>query len=171
MVVRKYRVVTIDAPAVLVESVQIHSDPRQSPFWIKAMGLLRWGGQTPGPWLIGAPENRRCPTRVQVNHAGRGGWGRGPSLVQAPATLPDRAVGSQIAGSAPNRRRPTPYWLDGRGVSVTIVAPKRVLGDAPATNQFWRLFANPFPGLPTHRPFTVQAKARSTSKSVPSRSM
>jgi hypothetical protein len=121
--VRKCRAVTVNAPAVLFESVQIHSDPHQSPFWIKAMGLLRWGGQAPGPWLTRAPENRRCPTKVQVDHGGRGSGGRGPSIVQAPPTLPDRAVGSQIAGSAPNRRPPTPYWLDGRGVSVTIVAP------------------------------------------------
>jgi hypothetical protein len=37
--VRKCRVVTVNAPAVLVESMQIHSDPHQSPLWIKAMGL------------------------------------------------------------------------------------------------------------------------------------
>jgi hypothetical protein len=28
--------------ATLVERSRIDSDPRQSPFWIKAMGLLRW---------------------------------------------------------------------------------------------------------------------------------
>jgi len=33
---------TANAPAVLVERSRIHSDPRQSPFWIKAVGLLRW---------------------------------------------------------------------------------------------------------------------------------
>jgi hypothetical protein len=32
--VRKCRVVTVNAPAVLVERVQIRSDPHQSPFWI-----------------------------------------------------------------------------------------------------------------------------------------
>jgi hypothetical protein len=33
---------TANAPAVLVERSRMHSDPRQSPFWIKAVGLLRW---------------------------------------------------------------------------------------------------------------------------------
>jgi hypothetical protein len=36
----KRRLVTADAPAVLVEGVQMSSDPHQSPFGIKAMGLL-----------------------------------------------------------------------------------------------------------------------------------
>jgi hypothetical protein len=42
MSVGKRDIGTANAPAVLVERSRIDSDPRQSPFWIKAVGLLRW---------------------------------------------------------------------------------------------------------------------------------
>jgi hypothetical protein len=40
--VGKHDIGIANAPAVLVERSRIDSDPRQSPFWITAMGLLRW---------------------------------------------------------------------------------------------------------------------------------
>jgi len=49
--------------------------------------------------------------------------------------------------------------------------PERLAGDVPATNQSRRLYANPFSGLPAHRPFALQAEGRATSKSLPLRSM
>jgi hypothetical protein len=41
--------------------------------------------ETPGPWLLGAPEYCRCPTKVQVSRGGEdGGRTRGtPNKVQA----------------------------------------------------------------------------------------
>jgi hypothetical protein len=44
-------------------------------------------------------------------------------------------------------------------------------GDVPAANQIWRLIANPSCWLTGASPMALQAKARSTSKSVPSLSM
>jgi hypothetical protein len=67
--------------------------------------------------IVGAP-----PRSTWTTEAGAG-RGRGSRSIQAPPPRRHRAVESQIAGSAPGRRRPTPYWLDGRGVSVTVVAP------------------------------------------------
>lgn len=58
---------------------------------------------------MGAQDNRRCLTKVQVPRAGG-------------------AAGAQN-GDLAHRRRPTRGWLDGRGVSITTVNPPwRFLG-------------------------------------------
>ena len=42
------------------------TDPHQSPFWIKALGLPRAGGKAPGPWLFLSPRNSSVPCHGQV---------------------------------------------------------------------------------------------------------
>jgi hypothetical protein len=56
------------------------TDPRQSPFWIKALGLPG-KGKTPGPWLRAAPEIPRFPAmakccRSLFSEAARERWTR-----------------------------------------------------------------------------------------------
>jgi hypothetical protein len=93
--------VTTDAPAVLVEEVQIDSDPHQSPFGIKAMGLLHWGVDT-RPLALSSPRKSSVPRQGPSGPRGGGvGPGGGPSWVRVALTRPHRSVGSQIAGSVP----------------------------------------------------------------------
>ena len=56
---------------------QIGSDPHQSPFWIKALGLLPSGVGT-RPLVCSTPENRQYPAKVQVVRGAwvRDGWAR-----------------------------------------------------------------------------------------------
>jgi len=167
--VRKCRVVTVNAPAVLVERVQIRSDPHQSPFWIKAMGLLHWGVDT-------LPLAQLSPRKSSVPHQGpsgtrRRGWGAsadprssrrshpipaGPwhhrSLARRRSGVVQPGIGSMAEASRSHALLPNV----GRGMRRS---PIRSGGLSPT----------PLPGLPTHRP--IQAKARLTSKSLPSRSM
>ena len=53
------------------------TDPHQSPFWIKALGLAR-AGKAPGPWLLGAPEIPQCPAMAKwsgtLREAARERW-------------------------------------------------------------------------------------------------
>jgi hypothetical protein len=44
----------------LFDGGRVVTDPHQSPFWIKTLGLPL-AGKTPGPWLLGAPEIPQCP--------------------------------------------------------------------------------------------------------------
>ena len=90
-------------------------------------GSRRWGcsagSRHPAPGssepqkIVGAPPRSKWTTEAGA------GRGRGSLSIQASPPRTHRAEGSQIAGLVPCRHRPTPCWLDGRGVSVTSVAP------------------------------------------------
>ncbi len=120
-------------------------------------GAAPGGEKTPDPLLIRAPENHRCPAKVQVVHGSAGRGGR--AFAQAWPT--------------PVGRSPNPIWLDGGGVSVHMTLSlarggcnlgRECLGglnqDSVAGRQ---------PQCRTHRgmPDSVHAKARFTSNALP----
>lgn len=123
---------------------RIDSDPHQSPFWIKAVGLLPSGVDT-RPLVRDEPQKivGALPRSKWAAEAGTGAGARTLYSPGAPAPRPRRTTGSQSAGWALGWRRPTPWWLDGRGVSVTDIPPWRCGGDAPVSNQSEWLAANP----------------------------
>ena len=140
-------------------------------------GSRHWGysdrEETPGPWFIRTPENRRCPAKVQV---GRGGGDRGrvrgtPKQVQArPSPVPagprvHRALARRPAGAV----QPLGGSMTGASRSRTILRGVG-RGCAGARSRLDGSKPTPFPGR-RRIPEPAQAKARPTSKSVPSRSM
>lgn len=76
----------------------IIADPHQSPFGIKASGLP-CRGETPGPWLLRAPENPQYP--------GLSKWSRSWQTASQVCGLPPAAVSN-------------PVWAQDRGVSVKL---------------------------------------------------
>ena len=125
------------------------------------------GHPAPGSWepqkIVGAPP--RSKWSAEAGRAGRAD----PQESGAPDRS-RRAAGSQNGGSAPRGRRPTLGWLDGRGVSVTVNPPWRMGGGGGAPLRSGGSGPTPLAGSPPP-PDSVQAKARLTSKSVPSRRM
>jgi hypothetical protein len=148
---------------------RIGSDPHQSPFWIKAVRPLL-GGAALGPWFSRTPENRRCPTKVQVV---RRGGGRPGALdpkksKRARPTPVGLRVHRSLARCPAGAGQPQAGSMAGAFRSQALLRgvggmPRRPIGSGG-------LRPTPFAGSPGY-PQTGQAKARPTSKSVPSRSM
>ena len=140
------------APSVLVRSVSESSLIRTS----HPSGSRHWGcfceKETPGPWLVRAPENPQYP--------GLSKWSR-----------PVKTA-SQVCGSPPSAAASNPLWAQDRGVSVKLFAPRPVGGMRRRPNQVSWLSANPVassPSQPVH--LGAHANALFTSNGTWSRRM
>jgi hypothetical protein len=133
---------------------------RSAPVTLQVLGTgaAPRGEKTPGPWLVRAPENHRYPAQVQVVH------GRAQR----------RAVCSQISGLRSSRAQPTRCGsLAGASRSHTLLLRGGRVRWRECLGAQSDLVADRQPRVQAHRgmPGSVQAKARSTSKSLPSRRM
>ena len=152
---------------------RIDSDPHQPPLWIQAMGQFPWGRDTrppvrTNPRKSSVPYQGPSVPRRRGREAGVRDPQRGPS---ASAPRPRRARGFTERWLAARRASSNPSlarWQGRLGHGQSSMAIGR--GCAGARSRLGGVWPTPYWRSPAH-PQIVQAKARPTSKSVPSRKM
>ena len=109
--VRKRRTATVTRPRFSLSRCRFTPIRTSHPSGSRQVGLLRWGGQTPGPWLTEPQKIVGAPPRSKWCHAGAGGSGCGSLSIRHPDPpapgrgLTERWLGASAAPSNPRLAR------------------------------------------------------------------